>query len=469
MNRILVALTFVLGLAVVVTAVDADDAGKTVAVSEVREPALAEGLEAQKGKVVLLDCWATWCVPCVKKFPHLVELHKKYAEKGLVCMSLSMDKFGDADDYKQEKVLKFLKDKSAAFPNYIVAEPKKDEDSLMKLIGDFSAIPYMVMFDRSGRRILEQRRKEAHRRTTRQAHRGETGGEAVRNQYDNRMPLKPPPLETGSDRGFYLALIALGGSYVFLVVALLIGDLLYTNPGEIRDALNDPHIRFAIRLSLLTSTTTAILAVWVAVPLGYLLSRTEFRGKAVVDTLVDIPIVLPPIVIGLSLLILFQLPPGRWVERVIPVTYHFPAIILAQFTAATAFAVRTVPRHLRPDRPAGGAGRAHAGVYAGAGVLAHHPADRPQGHPRGGDPGLGAVARRVRSGAGLRRRHARQDGGDADAGLSGTAGRPAPGGDRGVVTDGVRGGDGSPADTRPGTQEHAGGLTAPTRPVHCLI
>jgi molybdate transport system permease protein len=146
----------------------------------------------------------------------------------------------------------------------------------------------------------------------------------------------------GSDRGFYLAFAVLGGSYVLLVVGLLLADFLYAQPGQIRAALDDPHIRFAIRLSLLTSTVTAILAIWVAVPLGYLLSRMEFRGKVIVDTLVDIPIILPPIVIGLSLLILFQLPPGKAIERVIPVTYHIPAIILAQFTAATAFAVRTM-------------------------------------------------------------------------------------------------------------------------------
>jgi molybdate transport system permease protein len=154
--------------------------------------------------------------------------------------------------------------------------------------------------------------------------------------------MTPENHKTGSDRGFYLALTVLGGSYILLVVGLLLADLLYTNPGQIREALDDPQIRFAIRLSLLTSTVTTILSLWVAVPLGYLLSRTEFRGKAIVDLCVDIPIILPPIVIGLSLLILFQLPPGKAIERLIPVTYHIPAIILAQFTAAAAFAIRTM-------------------------------------------------------------------------------------------------------------------------------
>jgi molybdate transport system permease protein len=72
------------------------------------------------------------------------------------------------------------------------------------------------------------------------------------------------------------------------------------------------------------------------------MSRQQFRGKALLDALLDIPIVLPPLVIGLSLLILFQTPPGRAIERFVSVTYAIPSVILAQFTVACAFAVRTM-------------------------------------------------------------------------------------------------------------------------------
>jgi molybdate transport system permease protein len=51
---------------------------------------------------------------------------------------------------------------------------------------------------------------------------------------------------------------------------------------------------------------------------------------------------LPPLVIGLSLLILFQTPPGKFVDRVFPTTYAIPSVILAQFSVAAAFAVRTM-------------------------------------------------------------------------------------------------------------------------------
>jgi molybdate transport system permease protein len=80
----------------------------------------------------------------------------------------------------------------------------------------------------------------------------------------------------------------------------------------------------------------------VAVPLGYLMSRYEFRGKGVVDAVLDVPIVLPPLVVGLSLRHLFQTPAGRAVQRVVPVTYAVPAVVLAQFVVAAAFAVRTL-------------------------------------------------------------------------------------------------------------------------------
>jgi thiol-disulfide isomerase/thioredoxin len=145
--------TAVVAVAVLLCSAD-DDSAKKIDATEVRASELEKALKDQKGKVVLIDCWATWCAPCVKKFPHLVEMHKKYADKGLVCVSLSMDKFGlDDDEYKKDKVVKFLRDKGATFPNFIVSEPKKDEEALLKLIGDFQAIPYMVMFDRDGKKV----------------------------------------------------------------------------------------------------------------------------------------------------------------------------------------------------------------------------------------------------------------------------------------------------------------------------
>lgn len=145
-----------------------------------------------------------------------------------------------------------------------------------------------------------------------------------------------------SDTLFLAVLGAVGASYIALIVALLVADASFSSPGHILSALESPAIRYALRLSLISSTLTAILSLWVAVPLGYLLSRFRFPGKPLLDAILDIPIVLPPLVIGLSLLILFQTPLGRAFERILPVTYEVPSVILAQFTVACAFAVRAL-------------------------------------------------------------------------------------------------------------------------------
>src|SRR5437763_1162869 len=143
------------------------------------------------------------------------------------------------------------------------------------------------------------------------------------------MPTTPT---SAGDRVFYACLGLLGGSYVALIVLMIVADCLYTSSDHILDALSKPEIRFSIILSLLTCCMSALLSLWVAVPLGYLLSRTKFIGRDLLDTLLDIPIVLPPLVIGLSLLILFHTAAGRWFEaNVLSVTYAIPSVILAQF------------------------------------------------------------------------------------------------------------------------------------------
>src|SRR5437763_6839514 len=124
-------------------------------------------------------------------------------------------------------------------------------------------------------------------------------------------PEPPAPTRGRSDLPFLLALSILGGVYVLLIVGMLIADASFTTPNHLWRALKSREIRYAIRLSLISCTITAILSVWVAVPLGYLLSRYRFPGKALLDVLLDIPIVLPPLVIGLCLLILFASPPGQ--------------------------------------------------------------------------------------------------------------------------------------------------------------
>ncbi len=152
-----------------------------------------------------------------------------------------------------------------------------------------------------------------------------------------------------SDALFFLIMGGLSACFILLIILLLAADVMFTTPRNFYDALAKPEIRAALRLTILSCTVAAILSVWVGTPLGYLLSRYSFPGRWIIDTLVDIPIVLPPLVLGLSLLILFHQPFfGLQVESIFrdsigfPITYCWPAVVLAQFSVACAFSVRTM-------------------------------------------------------------------------------------------------------------------------------
>jgi molybdate transport system permease protein len=168
------------------------------------------------------------------------------------------------------------------------------------------------------------------------------------------------PRRVPSDAPFYITMGVIGGTYVVLIVAMLLADAVYMVVGEapqvadpgwtqahpllapwvnnpIVAALARPEIRYSVQLTMVSCTMTAILSLFIAVPIGYLLSRHQFFGRNLIDAVLDIPIVLPPLVVGLSLLILFQYAPPRVREVVV---FEVPAVVLAQLAVACAFAVR---------------------------------------------------------------------------------------------------------------------------------
>jgi thiol-disulfide isomerase/thioredoxin len=104
---------------------------------------LTEAINAHKGKIVVVDVWATFCPPCKAEFPHLVELHHKYA-KDVVCMSVTVDEEKDKD-----AALKFLKKQEATFLNYQVDYGDLQNDWV------FSGVPVVRVYSPSGK-VAEQ-------------------------------------------------------------------------------------------------------------------------------------------------------------------------------------------------------------------------------------------------------------------------------------------------------------------------
>jgi molybdate transport system permease protein len=141
---------------------------------------------------------------------------------------------------------------------------------------------------------------------------------------------------------FWIGLAIVAALYLAFLVALLGSTATYTSPQHLWSALSSPEIRYSIGLSVVTCTASALLALLLAVPVGYLLSRGRFRGKEWLDAALDIPIVLPPMVVGLCLLIFFQTAAGKLIEQVVAFTYTVAGVVLAQFVIGAAFAVRTM-------------------------------------------------------------------------------------------------------------------------------
>jgi molybdate transport system permease protein len=156
------------------------------------------------------------------------------------------------------------------------------------------------------------------------------------------VTVAPGAYRPKSDMPFFAGLGILAGSYVVLIAAMLLADAGYARLGDFGRILADPDIRYAIRLSLISSTITTVLALWVAVPIAYLMSRTRFPGKNLLDGFLDIPLILPPLVVGLCLLILFRQTRLSLLDDWLQIAFHVPAVILAQFAVAAAFAVRTL-------------------------------------------------------------------------------------------------------------------------------
>jgi thiol-disulfide isomerase/thioredoxin len=108
---------------------------------------LAQFIDQHPGKVVLIDFWATWCPPCVRLFPHTVELHKRWADRGLVVAAVSLD-----DPLDESVARRFLAKNGADFPNFISrfgASSQSAED--FDITG--SSIPFLRIYDRQGKLI----------------------------------------------------------------------------------------------------------------------------------------------------------------------------------------------------------------------------------------------------------------------------------------------------------------------------
>jgi molybdate transport system permease protein len=131
--------------------------------------------------------------------------------------------------------------------------------------------------------------------------------------------------------------------FAFLVLPL-VALLWMAIPNNLPAQWAQPGVRQAAQISLATSLTSTVLCVVAGLPVAYLLARHRFPGKSVVDTLIDLPMTLPPVVAGVALLLTFGRRGllGHYLDaHGIQIGFSTIAVVLAQTFMAAPFFVRS--------------------------------------------------------------------------------------------------------------------------------
>jgi thiol-disulfide isomerase/thioredoxin len=100
-------------------------------------------LDKLRGKVVLVDFWATWCAPCVKQFPHTVSLERRYKDRGLAVISVSLN-----EPSEEPQVREFLEGQRARFDNLLSKYGGGTE--AIDAFGLPGPVPCYRVYDRAG-------------------------------------------------------------------------------------------------------------------------------------------------------------------------------------------------------------------------------------------------------------------------------------------------------------------------------
>jgi molybdate transport system permease protein len=165
-----------------------------------------------------------------------------------------------------------------------------------------------------------------------------------------RPEVATPPHRRRAQRAPVALLLPAALGLAFLVLPLA-GLVLRADWRGLPRRLAEPGVLTALRLSLQTATIATVLCLVLGVPLAWLLARVEFPGRRVVRALVTVPLVLPPVVGGVALLLVFGRRGilGSWLDETFGVTLPFTTtgVVLAEAFVAMPFLVIAVEGALR--------------------------------------------------------------------------------------------------------------------------
>jgi len=137
--------------------------------------------------------------------------------------------------------------------------------------------------------------------------------------------------------------ISVGAALAVLILygALIVSLAWFLNGTTLRETLLSDRTLFSVNLSLMAATVATALALLLAIPAAYALSRFNFMGKGAAETILEFPIIVSPAALGAIILIFFNNPLGEWVQtHVMYFVFTFAGIVLAQFVTILGLAVR---------------------------------------------------------------------------------------------------------------------------------
>jgi molybdate transport system permease protein len=192
--------------------------------------------------------------------------------------------------------------------------------------------------------------------------------------------MAPAVRATGRNRTALAVATLLALPLLIYLLAPIIGLLVRTTPQIWRSYACCWEAATALKLSLITASIALVVSVIIGTPVAYWLAHYTFRGKSVVDTVIDLPLVLPPSAAGFALLLLFGSQGiGSWLlQHGLRISLTPLAVVMAQVFIASPFYVKqaragfeAVPAELRLASATLGAGPARTFFRVTAPLASH--------------------------------------------------------------------------------------------------
>lgn len=137
--------------------------------------------------------------------------------------------------------------------------------------------------------------------------------------------------------------ILISFSVFFLYSGLIVSLFYFYDKRLFFEVILSERTLFSIRLSLTTATIATIFSVLIAIPSAYSLSRYKFLGKNIIDTILELPMIISPVALGAVVLIFFNTPPGIFIQKKLAqFVFTVFGIILAQFITTLGIAIRLI-------------------------------------------------------------------------------------------------------------------------------